>query len=273
MGFDPVSYAMGKQAGGGGGSSVTVEPLTVTENGTYTAPSGKAYSPVRVHVSAPTPGILIYSGFSQLNVSRKEASLPKEISVDATFASMLSGTLRADYNTPGYETAYITGYSGRALDCSYLCAYHRLSSGNGFKHLILDGDLKIEKGSYMFYDNRSLLDVTGGQIDFGELQSSADLSTFIAGNSLVLQEIRFVPNSLAVSVTMNCSTLSKDSIISAINCLAASASGQTITLNAASKSIMSATIGKESGGVFVEDASGTTNLMDYATNVKGWTVA
>lgn len=37
-------------AKGGGGSSVTVEPLTVTQNGTQIAPSGKAYSPVTVAV-------------------------------------------------------------------------------------------------------------------------------------------------------------------------------------------------------------------------------
>ena len=35
----------------GGGSSVTVEPLTVTQNGTTTAPSGKAYSPVTANVT------------------------------------------------------------------------------------------------------------------------------------------------------------------------------------------------------------------------------
>ena len=35
----------------GGGSSVTVEPLNVTENDTYTAPEGKAYSPVTVNVA------------------------------------------------------------------------------------------------------------------------------------------------------------------------------------------------------------------------------
>ena len=34
----------------GGGSSVTVESLTATENKTYTAPEGKAYSPVVVNV-------------------------------------------------------------------------------------------------------------------------------------------------------------------------------------------------------------------------------
>lgn len=33
------------------GGSVTVEPLSVTTNGTYTAPTGKAYSPVTVSVS------------------------------------------------------------------------------------------------------------------------------------------------------------------------------------------------------------------------------
>lgn len=38
------------QGGGGGGGGVTVEPLSVTANGTYTAPSGKAYSPVTVAV-------------------------------------------------------------------------------------------------------------------------------------------------------------------------------------------------------------------------------
>lgn len=36
--------------GSGGGQSITVTPLSVTENGVYTAPTGKAYSPVTVDV-------------------------------------------------------------------------------------------------------------------------------------------------------------------------------------------------------------------------------
>ena len=36
--------------GGGGGGDITVEALTATENKKYTAPSGKAYSPVNVSV-------------------------------------------------------------------------------------------------------------------------------------------------------------------------------------------------------------------------------
>ena len=40
----------GVRVAGGGGSSVTVEALNISENGTYTAPEGKAYSPVNVNV-------------------------------------------------------------------------------------------------------------------------------------------------------------------------------------------------------------------------------
>ena len=36
------------------GGGVTVEPLSVTQNGTYTAPSGKAYSPVTVEYQHPS---------------------------------------------------------------------------------------------------------------------------------------------------------------------------------------------------------------------------
>lgn len=39
-----------KLSGGGGGGEITVEGLNVEENGTYTAPSGKAYSPVVVNL-------------------------------------------------------------------------------------------------------------------------------------------------------------------------------------------------------------------------------
>ena len=54
--MDISSFILGLKmgGGGGGGSSVTVEALTATENKTYTAPTGKAYSPVTVNV--PTGG-------------------------------------------------------------------------------------------------------------------------------------------------------------------------------------------------------------------------
>ena len=55
MGFDCPESLKGKTfaeatSGGGGGSGITVEPITITQNGTTTAPSGKAYSPITVNV-------------------------------------------------------------------------------------------------------------------------------------------------------------------------------------------------------------------------------
>ncbi len=55
MGFDFVSYAMGKAAGGGGGGTPVINPLSISENGTYSAPSGvDGYSPVSVNVPSRT---------------------------------------------------------------------------------------------------------------------------------------------------------------------------------------------------------------------------
>jgi len=55
-----------KLSGGGGGGDVTVESLSVTSNGTYTAPTGKAYSPVVANVpntySAGDEGKVVSSG-------------------------------------------------------------------------------------------------------------------------------------------------------------------------------------------------------------------
>ncbi len=42
----------------GGGGDITVTPLNVTQNGTYVAPSGKAYTPVNVDVSGGSPDLV-----------------------------------------------------------------------------------------------------------------------------------------------------------------------------------------------------------------------
>ncbi len=61
--MDMLSFMLGKAlGGGGGGSSVEVEALTATENKTYTAPEGKAYSPVTVNVPIPVGGLEYETG-------------------------------------------------------------------------------------------------------------------------------------------------------------------------------------------------------------------
>lgn len=48
------------------GSAVSIEPLTVTENGIYTASSGKAYSPITVNVSGSNERNIVISASAML---------------------------------------------------------------------------------------------------------------------------------------------------------------------------------------------------------------
>ena len=75
----------------GGGSSVTVEPLTVTVNGTTTAPEGKAYSPVTVAVQPPL-GYLTFSNIAYLSVTDPVWDGTMYISDDAEQWSEWDGT-------------------------------------------------------------------------------------------------------------------------------------------------------------------------------------
>lgn len=49
----------GKPITFGGGSNITIEGITITENGTYTAPTGVSYSPIIVAVSGTALKVLV----------------------------------------------------------------------------------------------------------------------------------------------------------------------------------------------------------------------
>lgn len=101
----------------GGGSSVTVEPLTVTQNGTQIAPSGKAYSPVTSNVpnsyGASDEGKVVSNG--ALVAQTAHAPVTQNGTIDTTlynsvpvnvpspnYVETISGTLSNlwDENTP-----------------------------------------------------------------------------------------------------------------------------------------------------------------------------
>ena len=58
----------------GGGSSVTVEPLSVTQNGTYSE-TGKAYTPVAVNVPNPSTGTLNITENGTYDVTEKASAV------------------------------------------------------------------------------------------------------------------------------------------------------------------------------------------------------
>lgn len=112
----------GTSTGGGG---VTVESLSVTQNGTYTAPTGKAYSPVTVNVSGGGGGASIEWG-----KIRGDATLVKSWTYDKL--------IHEDENVdiPAYTTSQTTLKNGSSLtaeslnfaDYSYMLLYRALAT-------------------------------------------------------------------------------------------------------------------------------------------------
>ena len=96
--FDILAYLMGKAAGGGGGGGgdVTVESKSISSNGTFTAPPGKAYSPVTVDVpnsyAAGDEGKVVSDGAL---VAQGSDSVTQNGTVDTTLINSLTVNVAA----------------------------------------------------------------------------------------------------------------------------------------------------------------------------------
>lgn len=93
-----------------------------------------------------------------------------------------------------------------------------------------------------------------------------------------LEEIRFVPNSMSYNGTYQFyqhGKLSDDSLVSIANAMDASGSvnvTKTVKLHATAAGKLSTIMGTVTDGVFALDPNGTTALLDFITQIKGWTV-
>ena len=98
MPFDVASYILGQKAGGGG-SSVTVESLSVIQNGTYEE-TGKAYSPVVVDVpntyTAGDEGKVVSNG--ALVAQTAHAEVTQNGTVDTTLNNSVVVNVATDPN-------------------------------------------------------------------------------------------------------------------------------------------------------------------------------
>lgn len=89
-----------------------------------------------------------------------------------------------------------------------------------------------------------------------------------------LKDITFKPNTIKANISFyDSSALTETSLVSIANGLDGTATGQTLTLRATSKTTCDALMGTNDNGTFVPDAQGTLSLSDFITTVKGWTLA
>lgn len=86
--------------GGGGSSEVTVSPLNVTSNGTYTAPSGTAYSPVTVAVPTPAPSLQSKS----VTPSTSQQTVSPDSGYDG-LSAVTVGAISSEYIVPSGSTS------------------------------------------------------------------------------------------------------------------------------------------------------------------------
>lgn len=92
------------------GSSIDVEALTITQNGTYTAPTGKAYSPITVSVQG---GVLV------TEATLANGGIIKSITASPVISGTLSITSNGTFDVASYASAFVS-VAGSAPNLSSL---------------------------------------------------------------------------------------------------------------------------------------------------------
>lgn len=151
----------GKAAGGGGGAAPAIEPLEITENGTYTAPDGvDGYSPVTVNVPIPN-GYIKPSGAINItengtyDVAEKASavvSIPEREIVLQDKTIEANGTYSADegYDGLGQVTVNVPS-SGGGEDLNALLAKQEgliATLQETLSHKMADRDSDLPEGYY-----------------------------------------------------------------------------------------------------------------------------
>lgn len=107
--------------GSGGGGAVFVDPLSVVKNGVYTAPSGKAYSPVTVNVPQSGGG----------GVAAKDVNfLDYDGTIVAAYSAADFAALDALPDNPSHDGLTAQGWNWTLSDAqSYVASYGKLEIG------------------------------------------------------------------------------------------------------------------------------------------------
>ena len=268
--FDFASYAMGQKTGGGGGASVTVEALSVTQNGTTTAPSGKAYSPVTVDVfqlESKAMGLNNLFAVSTLNSGFKP-DVPENIVIVAPYCNDITGMF-TQYMA---NATYSLGIKTVTLTLSHPTTAPSFLSKNSSIHTVtFPNGIEIRTNLRSMFENPTALKHIYGTIT---IQSGISANNHTSAFSApILEDITFANGTIYESVTFNSPNLTDASLVSIANGLDGTVTGKTLTHHATAKARCGQIAGTVTEGVFAIDAQGSTTLTDFITQTKGWTLA
>lgn len=222
---------------------ITVEPLSVTENGTYTAPSGKAYTPVTVEV----PSADIESNKSA-TIDVSQYSTPVEITPTAGKAGMAKATITLS-NIPvaqgsklyGYsEEPYGSEYTGRHIFATEDIDTSVTSSGTAslvFEDIAMDGMVIADENVPYTVDATEGTVRFGGVLDFS-VYRRPELDVIVDSGGLEIETEK------TVSITQNGTyiinpTTGKDAmakVTATVNVAAATVEGTNLILSSGSVS-------------------------------------
>lgn len=265
MGFDPVSYILGKQAGGGGGGGgATVEPLSVTANGVYTAPSNKAYSPVTVDVPLNVGIVRTSASLNNMMASREMSPPIAKLTVHIINSSAANAQ-SVFMSLLGVDEIVFTVDNGISNLASCFDNCHAT-------HITLNADTSActsVKGAFNGQSASTYRTVVDG--DPINLSAATQVQDTVG---YTITEIRFVPGTCKISwKNSGCANISDATLVSMANALDGTVTGQTMTIHATPKARCQTLMGTVSDGLFTADAGGTVTLADFITTTKGWTLA
>lgn len=170
--MDYFDILLAKKLSGGGGD-ITVEGLSVTENATYTAPEGKAYSPVVVNVPLPSNAYLKETA-STYPIAPSLLPLPKaEVTFEGNKAELYVGSEPIVVDTD--NTPYVYRQSPSGMDRVVL---NSLVGGTvAWNQLVQNGNFADTSG---WSATRGSINVSNNECAY----TISELSTHSTGNRI-----------------------------------------------------------------------------------------
>lgn len=192
-------------------------------------------------------------------------ALPETVTLDFEGNSVISNMQNMFRNTTGCKNIVIKNLTVN-------CTLSQLIMFSSVETLTFENCTIKPTSVSNFADSARQITAIYGEID---MTNCINASVFFK-NAWALHTVRFKENSISASLSNNfCpnpAAFTTETWVSIANALDPTA-GQTITIGSSNQTAITAILGTNDNGTFVQDANGTMTLTDFITNIKGWTIS